>query len=71
MVAVAPHYLYVIGGQTTASPQVNVVDSAHLADVQVFDLASLRYGAVPKKQRSAVGDNMPQTRANIFSKCAK
>ena len=42
MVAVAPHYLYVIGGQTTASPQVNVVDTAHLADVQVFDLAALR-----------------------------
>lgn len=43
MVAIAPHYLYVIGGQTTASPQVNVVDTAHLADVQVFDLTALRY----------------------------
>jgi hypothetical protein len=70
MVAVAPHYMYVIGGQTTASPQVNVVDTAHLADVQVFDLAALRYGAVSKKQRSAVVEHGPQARANIFAKCA-
>jgi hypothetical protein len=43
MVHIAPHYLYVVGGYTTAAPQVNVVDSAYLADVQVFDLSAMSW----------------------------
>ena len=47
MVHVAPNYLYVIGGFTTASPQMNVVDTAHLADVQVRSSSSFIFHHIP------------------------
>lgn len=35
---VASHYVYIIGGLYTSSPKVNLVDTTHLHDVQVFDV---------------------------------
>ena len=40
---VPPHYVYVIGGLTTVSPKVNVIDTTHLHDVQVFDLSKSQW----------------------------
>jgi hypothetical protein len=38
MTLVRDRWLYVVGGYTTCSPELNEVAASHLADVHVFDL---------------------------------
>lgn len=42
-VFVAPHYIFVVGGFTSVSPRVNVIDTGHLYDVQVLNLNDNRW----------------------------
>ena len=72
---VAPHYLFVVGGFSTAGPQVNVVDTAFLGDVQVLDLSTRQWLPIavadrlflPRGAHSAVVVNDDSVRGGAFS----